>query len=281
MNFPSQSLSYKRIVNHTEFLRFDIDGGELKKHPQMAKGVKTDMTSLISSWISQDFDFGNHKKWMSLCNEIKKELKNEDVNEIVISLGNLLRTLSSKSVLVADVGNNEFWVSRACVYAKISNRTLYSKSFGTLGNALAKAIGVFYATKLPVVVIVGDQGLQLNIQELQYISQHSLPIVIILLNNHSSGMIKDREKVSGYDYSLHTTMDSGYGFPNFSEIARAYAMPFQKVTKNSSLSNIVSPLFLELSCEKDYVLTPSLPNGRDIQDMEPRINTDLYKYLNQ
>lgn len=281
LNFPSQSLSYKRIAEHSEFLRFDIDGGELKKHPQMAKGVRIDMKSLIPSLISQDLDFGNHQKWMLLCNEIKNELKNEDINEIVISLGKLLRTVSRKSVIVADVGNNEFWVSRACVYAKIQNRTLYSKSFGALGNALAKAIGAYYATKQPVVVIVGDQGLQFNIQELQYISQHCLPIAIILLNNHSSGMIKDREKVSGYDYCLHTTIDSGYGFPNFSEIARAYAMPFQKVTKKSSLANIVSPLFLDLSFETDYVLTPFLPKGREIQDMEPRINTDLYNYLNE
>lgn len=278
--FPSQSLSYGKIVKQAKFLRFDIDEGELRKHPQMQAGRQVDMNSLVPALASKESAYGNHREWLDVCRTLKGKLKNEDVNETVLILSKLLQSLPKDCVIVNDVGNNEFWMSRACVYAGITNRTLYSKSFGALGNALGKAIGAYYATKKPIAVFVGDQGIQLNIQELQYISQHKLPIAIVLLNNVSSGMIKDREAMAGYDYSLHTTKDSGYRTPKFSIIALAYGIKYVQADENSSLAAIDRPIFMELSIPENQTLTPSLPRGRDMQDLEPRINIELYNRLN-
>lgn len=279
--FPSHSLSYSKIIEHAKFLRFDIDDGELNKYPQMLAGKQVDMASLVPALAMTDTDCGNHKEWLEVCKTLKFQLKDEDVNETVLLLSKLLKTLPKDCIIVNDVGNNEFWMSKACVYAGIANRTLYSKSFGALGNALGKAIGAYYATKKPVVAFVGDQGVQMNIQELQYISQHHLPIAIVLLNNSSSGMIKDREAIAGYGYSLHTTEESGYGTPKFSIVAEAYRMVYLRIDEYHSFPIIDKPLFLELSISENQTLTPSLPRGRDIQDLEPRINKELYNRLNK
>lgn len=279
--FPSHSLSYSKIIEHAKFLRFDIDDGELNKHLQMLAGKQVDMASLVPALAMTDTDCGNHKEWLEVCKTLKFQLKDEDVNETVLLLSKLLKTLPKDCIIVNDVGNNEFWMSKACVYAGIANRTLYSKSFGALGNALGKAIGAYYATKKPVVAFVGDQGVQMNIQELQYISQHHLPIAIVLLNNSSSGMIKDREAIAGYGYSLHTTEESGYGSPKFSIVAEAYRMVYLRIDEYHSFPIIDRPLFLELSISENQTLTPSLPRGRDIQDLEPRINKELYNRLNK
>lgn len=87
-----------------------------------------------------------------------------------------MKQINEDIPIVCDVGNNEFWISRAYIYAEIKNRILYSRSFGTLGNALPKAIGIYYAVRNPVVCFTGDQGIQMNIQELQYIAEFKLPI---------------------------------------------------------------------------------------------------------
>lgn len=279
--FPSHSLSYSKIIEHAKFLRFDIDDGELNKHPQMLAGKQVDMASLVPALAMTDTDCGNHKEWLEVCKTLKFQLKDEDVNDTVLLLSKLLKTLTKDCIIVNDVGNNEFWMSKACVYAGIANRTLYSKSFGALGNALGKAIGAYFAMKKPVVAFVGDQGVQMNIQELQYISQHHLPIAIVLLNNSSSGMIKDREAIAGYGYSLHTTEESGYGTPKFSIVAEAYRMVYLRIDEYHSFPIIDKPLFLELSISENQTLTPSLPRGRDIQDLEPRINKELYNRLNK
>lgn len=278
--FPSHSLSYSKIIEHAKFLRFDIDDGELNKHPQMLAGKQVDMASLVPALAMTDTDCGNHKEWLEVCKTLKFQLKDEDVNETVLLLSKLLKTLPKDCIIVNDVGNNEFWMSKACVYAQVKNRTLYSKSFGALGNALGKAIGAYYATRKPVVAFVGDQGFQMNVQELQFIAQHRLPIAIVILNNESSGMIKDREATAGYAYSLHTTRESGYGTPDFSALAKAYGISWFRADSEFSLGGIIEPMMIELLIPDNQTLTPSLPRGRDMQDLEPRLDNLKYNKLN-
>lgn len=280
LNFPSLSLSYSKLMKQARFLRFDIDEGELLKHDEMSNGNKANLQTLFPVLLQHVSDYGDHKDWCDKCDLLRKELWDNDVNDIVLKLSKLLQFIPSDWTLVADVGNNEFWVSRACVYSKINNRTLYSKSFGALGNAIGKAIGAYYATKKPVIVFIGDQGLQMNIQELQYISQHQIPIAIVLLNNYSSAMIKDREDSMGYRYNLHTTLDSGYGTPDFSRIAYAYNLTYKKYD-DISISEILFPLLIEIEINETMSLYPFLPKGRDCQDMEPKLDKGLYDILNK
>ena len=107
---------------------------------------------------------------------------------------------------------NEFWASRAYERTGRVGTLLMSKAYGTLGVALGRAIGAYYANKKPVVCIMGDQGFQSNLQELQYISQWKLPIKIVVLNNYISGMILDHEKEMLGDRLVHVDHDSGYLF---------------------------------------------------------------------
>jgi acetolactate synthase-1/2/3 large subunit len=281
LNFPSQSESYGKIVRQAKFLRIDIDGAELTKHEAMPAGHEVDLKELMPLLAKTSLSFGNHKEWMDVCDTLRKELYNQDVDEATLTLSQLLSSIPQDYTLVCDVGNNEFWVSRACVYSRVVLHTLYSKSFGTLGNALGKAIGAYYATRKPVVAVVGDQGLQMNIQELQFIGQHKLPIYIVLLNNHSSGMIKDREEASGYDHYLHTTTESGYGTPNFADLVRAYRIGYIQGTNGLDFMRSTAPLFIEIPLSDSLPLTPSLPRGRDCQDLNPRLDETLYDILNK
>ena len=87
--FPSESISYGKIVNQAKFLRFDIDKGELKKHPRMLAGKHVDIAALIPALALADSDYGNHEEWMEVCRTLKSQLKDEDVNETVLLLSKL------------------------------------------------------------------------------------------------------------------------------------------------------------------------------------------------
>lgn len=279
--FPPQSDSFKKIVQQATFLRFDIDKGELLRHNKMQTGYEISLESLMPVLAKKATDFGNHLEWCNICNKIYQDLLHQDMNETVLYISKLLQYIPSNWILVSDVGNNEFWVSQACIHSKIRNRTLYSKSFGALGNALGKAIGAYYATLNPVIVFIGDQGIQMNIQELQYIAHHNLPIAILVLNNFSSGMIKDREEAMGYKFNLHTTIESGYSTPNFLNIAHAYGLIYKTQEQTTRLSQITSPLFIEIKVPESLSLIPSLPKGKSCQDMEPALKVSLYNKLNE
>ena len=265
--FPVQSESYQSVIRNAKFIRIEIDEGELERVIPDSQIYQTDLNLFFQNILSGEYDYGNHHEWIKTCNKIKEVLRNEDLNHAVESIEDKINNLPSDSVVVNDVGNNEFWVSRACVHRKSNVRTLYSKSFGALGCALGKAIGAYYATKKPIMCFVGDQGLQMNIQELQTIAQNRIPIRVIVLNNHSSGMIKDRETILFESRYLHTTEKSGYGAPDFKLIAKAYGLD--------------SSQFIEITVDDNIGLSPQLPKGNPLQKMTPLLEDVIYNEINE
>ena len=152
---------------------------------------------------------------------------------------------------------------------------LYSKSFGTLGCGIGKAIGAYYNTRKNVLLVVGDQGFQLNVQELQLIANENLPIHILIINNNSLGMIKDREACK--EYFVHTTIDSGFGNPKFELIANAYGISYKKVHDIEQLKpeEYRIPMILEYDADERLELFPKLLKGDSIDDMYPKLTDEL------
>lgn len=281
MHYPVNSQSFSAITNRARVIRVDVDETEFMREVPNSTTYQTDLRDLLHLIVQAEHDFGDHEDWLNVCHTLDSALHDMDMNLAVEEIASLMEQIPDSTYIVNDVGNNEFWVSRAAVWCKLPNRTLYSKSFGALGCGLGKAIGAHYATGNPVVCFVGDQGLQMNIQELQYISQHNLPIAVVLINNQSSGMIKDREAASGYVYPLHTTNSSGYDAPDFLKVAHAYGIEYHKGTSEVDFNHLTKPLFIEILIPDFIGLIPSLPKGRNCQDMEPRIDKSLYSKLNQ
>ena len=277
LHFPPKSESYGSVMNHAKLLRVEVDENEYNRDIQNTINYHCDLASLLSHSMAANADYGKHEGWLKVCDVLKNELKQEDINTAIESIISILKQVDKETVVVNDVGNNEFWVSRAAVESNCENRVCYSKSFGALGCGLGKAIGVYYGSRKPILCFVGDQGLQLNIQELQFISQHQLPITIVVLNNHTSGMIKDREKAY-YPYSLHTTENSGYGVPDFKAIAEAYGIEYMQYPV-VELSTMDKPLLMDIKVDSSLGLTPVLPRGKRCQDMEPALTNDKYNYL--
>jgi acetolactate synthase-1/2/3 large subunit len=286
MHFPVQSESFKDIFFRAKLFRVDIDKSEFTRNIPNSRVCEIDLSDFFIEMNRLEHYSVSFNDWIHVCDEIKKEVWDIDNNLITSSISNILSHLKLQHTVVADVGNNEFWVSQSCVNSKVKNRVLYSKSFGALGCAIGKAIGAYYATKNKVICFVGDQGIQMNIQELQFISQHRLPIKIIILNNSSSGMIKDREELL-YGRCLHTTYESGFSNPKYQDIAKAYDMEYflYERLSDAELEDIIAkkdiPCIIELKYDKDVKLYPSLPKGNKCQELMPPLPINLHDYLNK
>ncbi len=277
LHFPPKSESYGSVMNHARLFRVEIDDNEFNRDIQNTINYHSDLSNLLGQSLNAEPDYGEHEDWIKTCNILKSELKQEDINPAIESIIAILKQVDKETIVVNDVGNNEFWVSRAAVESGCENRVCYSKSFGALGCGLGKAIGAYYASRKSILCFVGDQGLQINIQELQYIAQHQLPIIIVLLNNHTSGMIKDRE-MAYYHQSLHTTEESGYSAPDFKALTEAYGIKY-KLFPVSEPINGSGPLLIESYVDSALGLSPVLPRGKRCQDMEPALSNEKHTYL--
>ena len=273
MGFPVESKSFIGALKNKKVIRFDIDDCELQRSIPNTESYKCDAIGLLTA-LNSAIDLKNdYSGWIQICDMIREELKTVDSNEAIEQLATLFNSLEKNVTICADVGNNEFWVSRAYVDSKTNNRILYSKSFGALGCGIPKAIGAALATKRPVLCVVGDQGFQLNVQELQFIADEALPVAIIVINNHSSGMIRSRQKSRYAGSYLHTTFNSGYGEPDIRKIAEAYGIQYIET------ANIKFPSISEISIDEEVDLTPNLPAGNECQNMVPILEDSLYKKL--
>ncbi|MDD3138274.1 MAG: thiamine pyrophosphate-binding protein [Lachnospiraceae bacterium] len=268
--FPLHSKSFSKAIENKKIVRLEVDSDEMKRDIPNAININCDLSQGILQ-LSDVFDDLDVVGWLEICKGIKESLKSSDLNSTTLFIKKFIEKTNYK-YLVADVGNNEFCTSHAYELSKCTGKVLYSKSFGTLGCGIGKAIGVHYRTKDGVLAIVGDQGIQLNIQELQLLSNEQLPIQILIINNGSSGMIKDREKTKGY--YLHTTCDSGYGNPKYECIAKAYGLSYLKIKENDEVPEIDChmPVIIEYVADESIELQPKLLKDDSMDNMYPRIN---------
>ena len=278
LSFPLGSKSFAPIFEKAKCMRVEIDEAELGRKIPNTINLCMDLKEF---WEIIDYNEYPKKNedWLNICNILKKELCECDIEYPIKKIGDWMKQINEDIPIVCDVGKNEVWISRAYIYAEIKNRILYSRSFGTLGNALPKAIGIYYAVRNPVVCFTGDQGIQMNIQELQYIAEFKLPILIVLINNQVSGMIRSHEKMKYGDIYVHTEKENGYSTPNFKKIADAYGISY---TQNfEKIKKIDRPIIAEFKVSKQYDLALNLPKGNECQNMEPLMEHVKYEYLNQ
>ena len=278
MAFPLNSQSFSPMINQKNIIRIDIDTPEFERKFSKCKCFCVDAKTLLKELVKKKNVFNGFDDWMDVCNILRDKLKEHDVSEPVKNIIDILK-LNEFSSYVCDVGNNEFWFSRAYEYLHLMGNVFHSKSFGTLGVGLGRAIGVYYATQKPVMCVIGDQGLQYNIQELQYIAHWNLPITILVINNRCSGMIQDHEQTLFCNKLIHVSESTGYSLPEFSRISCAYGIPYMKFENEIKKWSVNNPQMIEISVNSDTELTPTLPRGRGCDDMEPLMDRKLYEFI--
>ena len=155
-----------------------------------------------------------------------------------------------------------------------------------MGYGLPSSIGACIAGHSKrTVTIVGDGGLQLNIQELQTIIHNKLPIVLFVFNN--KGYFSIRVTQHNYFSGKLVGSDAGSGtsMPDLQRIAEAYGFRYLKISNNAELNEGINtalhetgPVLVEVLINPDKNLFPKLSSRRlengqmassTLDDMEP------------
>lgn len=152
-----------------------------------------------------------------------------------------------------------------------------------MGYALPAAIGAYYATRKPVLCIVGDGGLQMNIQELEFLARESIPVNIVVANNHALGMIRHFQEMY-FDGRYADTVDGrGYSAPDFEAIAKAYGIKARTVGNydriTGSMLSSYEPTMTCLDIHEPTYVFPKLEFGKPNQDQEPLLDRETYQRL--
>lgn len=281
----NQSETFLKIFNQAKIIRFDIDNAELTRKLPNSIDFNINLKDLLPEFKTMTLGSKVQPVWMDVCNRLKKDLQNIDADYPVSLIAKILSKLDKNYVILSDVGNNEYWLSRASAIVGASHYTLYSKSFGAMGSSIGKAIGIHHATQMPVMCFIGDQSLQMAVYDLHVISQNKLPITIILINNHSSGMIRSRQKLRYNSQFLQTTQATGYTIPDLKKVAEAYNFKVVQLNKtdltvpDEVLNQHDESILLEIIVDAEIEMIPNVAIGDPIQKMAPLLEENFFQEL--
>ncbi|MBU4074318.1 MAG: biosynthetic-type acetolactate synthase large subunit [Proteobacteria bacterium] len=183
--------------------------------------------------------------------------------------GSLIRKIQAamprETIVVSDVGLNQIWTVRT--WQTHSPRSLLtSGGMGTMGFSLPAAIGARVgAPDREVVVICGDGGFYMNIQELATISSYGLPIKVVVINNGHLGMIRQIQDLF-YD-ARFTTSDLGDRV-DLTAVAKGFGVPAERVALDEDpaeaiarMSAAAGPYMLEAMVDQNQYVYPIIPPG--------------------
>lgn len=275
------------FAEKAKLIRIDIDQGEAtNKIKEDERLLLCDIKKLVPAMNLDDrFHFDNiFQSWVDECRCLKSQLSkidNEPTNSLIREISNYIL---KDAVITTDVGQNQVWVAQS-FQVKQGQKVLFSGGHGAMGYSLSAAIGAYYASKLPVFSFNGDGGLQMNIQELQFIVREQIPVKILLINNHSLGMIRHFQEMYLASNFVQTTSDKGYTTPDFCKIAAAYGLKTYTIADLNDCDileevfDCPDPAFIQVLCNDRTYIFPKLSMGRPIHDQDPLMDREIFNGL--
>lgn len=270
----------KNFAPNAKLIRIDIDPGEFTNR------IKDDEIQVlidIKSFLKniQNFSCSLKPEWLSVCNTIRDTFTHKDIEKANRLIEKMSEQVPDFATITTDVGQNQVWIAQS-FKNKPNQNILFSGGHAAMGYSLPAAIGAYYANKGLVISFNGDGGIQMNIQELQFIAREKLPIKIIIMNNNSLGMISHFQEMYFNSNYAFTIENEGYSNPDFRKISEAYGLNYLLIDSLDSLNkcdfNLVPEIY-EIDLGKFTHVYPKLEFGKPNQDQEPLIDRELYDHL--
>jgi acetolactate synthase-1/2/3 large subunit len=196
----------------------------------------------------------------------------------------LSRQAPANAVVVADCGGNLVTTMHSWK-TKTGQRLFSSNGNSPMGFALAGAIGAWFADPTrPVICIIGDGGLQVNLQELQTVATYDVPLKIVVLDNGCYGITKAFQETNFAGKAVACDQETGYRRPILESIAGDYeicgdTVGTEKYAKDCILWMMGSdePEILVVTSPSFRTYEPRIADGKTpIEDMHPKLSDDEF-----
>jgi len=304
MGMQHTGYNIEAFARDAEIIMVDVDSGEMEKPDlDVSLKIRSDARDFISKMCSK-LKLTNQQnlisEWVEYCNRIKSKYpRSKKIEEIKDDLWvdpsyficSLTQNLPTNSVIPYGSSGMSHTLFGGNYYLKEKQRAFCFKGLAAMGYGLPCTVGAAFAQPESIVfTLIGEGGLQLNLQELQTIKHHNLPVKVIVFNNggyHSIHMTQTNLFQKNF---VGSGPESDVTFPPLDGLAQLYGFEYYCVRNNNEidaglkgLCSNMKPAFLEVMIDPaksidpkiiSYQLADGTMESRPLEDMSPLIERD-------
>lgn len=264
-----------KFAKNAVVAHIDIDAAELGKIVKTDIPILSDLKVALSRLLQLNKVKTDFNDWIKTVIENKEkapftyEPQKHDIRpqETIKLIGEYTQ---GDAIIVTDVGQHQMWVAQYYPY-KNARQLITSGGMGTMGFGIPAAIGAKLAQpNKNVIVFVGDGGFQMTNQELALLNGYGIAIKVVLINNHSLGMVRQWQESFYEKRRSQSVFDVE---PNFQLLAEAYGIKHVKLDNPKTLADDLKiitedePMLIEVLISKSEHVLPMIPAGLHNDEM--------------
>ena len=198
------------FARQAKVLQIDVDPAEINKNIYSHQHVIGDVKVILEKLLHRTPQL-SHEEWMKVIEDNRRRFPLRITTESRRSreiLAALERVLPEDNIISTEVGQHQMWAAQYLKSIR-PRRYLTSGGLGTMGFGTGAAIGAQVShPEARVVNIAGDGSFRMNCNELATIARYRLPIIILVMNNHCLGMVRQWQTLFYDKHYSETTLDT-------------------------------------------------------------------------
>ena len=216
-----QTGNLSKYTANRKFIHIDIDPAEIDKNIENSLGLAGDMRTILGLLMRQA-PKSNLAAWWEQIRTWQEEYDYDyHVGRLTVpwALNQVAQNTTGKAyAYVTDVGQHQMW---AALHLRVEEpRTwLTSGGLGTMGYGLPAAMGaqIAWGDQRRVIHITGDGSIKMTGNEFYTIARLGLPVISIIANNRSLGMIRQLQKVLYEERYIACELDHEMDYVKYAE----------------------------------------------------------------
>ena len=264
----------KTFAKNAKVAHIDIDPAEIGKIIGADIPVVGDAKKALQMLLAEPIVRNNTEKWIEKVTKDKNRVRSYDKKERVVQPQAVIERIgeltNGDAIMVTDVGQHQMWTAQYYPYQN-ERQLVTSGGLGTMGFGIPAAIGAKIANPdKEVVLFVGDGGFQMTNQELAILNIYKVPIKVVMLNNHSLGMVRQWQESFYEGRTSESVFDT---LPDFQLMAQAYGIKNYKFDNPETLDQDLEvitedvPMLIEVDISRKEQVLPMVPAGKSNHEM--------------
>ena len=261
------------LAPKAKFIHIDIDAAEIGKNVEADVGIVGRIKEVLKLLIDRTPHM-DRREWLKEIEELREKhglrYKKDDFLRPQWIVEKIQELSNDDLIIATEVGQNQMWAAQ---YYKFKQPRTFvtSGGLGTMGFGLPAAIGAQVGKPdKRVVNIAGDGSLRMNIHALETAAVYNIPVITVLLNNRTLGMVRQWQNLLYNKRFSQTDLNANL---NFANLANDFGVEGIRVTTKEEFEKAFKkaysqkrPFMIECIIDKDEMVLPFIPAGGTVEN---------------